>query len=157
MSFLAAWAVWGFAATVVLTTVMAGTQGFGLTRMSLPFLLGTLVTPDRDRAKVAGVAIHLVNGWMFALIYLSVFRMWGGGGLVRGVLVGAVHALFVLTVVFPLLPGIHPRMAGQHRGPTAPRQLEPPGFLALHYGYQTPAWVFVAHLVYGAILGAGAR
>jgi hypothetical protein len=49
--------------------------------------------------------------------------------------------------------GLHPRMAGEHRGPTAPRQLEPPGFMALHYGYQTPASVLVAHVVYGAILG----
>ena len=157
MTFLREWAVWGFVATVVLTTVMAGTQGLGLTRMSLPFLLGTLVTSDRDRAKVVGVAIHLVNGWVLALIYLSVFRVLGGGGIARGALIGAVHALFVLTVVLPVLPGIHPRMAGQHRGPTAPRQLEPPGFLALHYGYQTPVWMLLAHLVYGAILGAGYR
>lgn len=153
MSFLAQWALWGFGATVVLTTLMAGTQGLGLTRMSLPFLLGTLVTPDRDRAKVAGIGIHLVNGWLFALLYLAAFRTWGGGGVLRGALIGAVHGLFVLTVVFPILPGLHPRMAGQHRGPTAPRQLEPPGFLALHYGYQTPAWVLLAHVAYGAILG----
>ncbi len=150
---LVEWAVWGFAATVVLTTMMAGSQGLGLTRMSLPFLLGTLVTADRDRAKVVGVAIHLVNGWVLALVYLAIFRAWGGGGIARGVLVGAVHALFVLTVLMPVLPGLHPRMAGEHRAPTAPRQLEPPGFLALHYGYQTPASVFLAHVVYGAILG----
>ncbi len=31
--------------------------------------------------------------------------------------------------------------------------LEPPGFLALTYGYQTPASVLLAHLIYGAILG----
>jgi hypothetical protein len=34
------------------------------------------------------------------------------------------------------------------------RQLEPPGFLALNYGYQTPASVLVAHVAYGSILGA---
>jgi hypothetical protein len=153
VTFVAEWAVWGFAATVVLTTLMAGAQGVGLTRMSLPFLLGTIFTPNRDRARLAGIAIHLVNGWVFALIYLAVFRLAGGGGAARGAAVGAVHALFVLTVVFPMLPGLHPRMAGQHRGPTAPRQLEPPGFLALHYGYQTPACVLLGHVVYGAILG----
>ncbi len=148
------WAAWGFAATVVLTTIMAGSQGLGLTRISVPFLLGTLLTPDRDRAKVIGIALHLVNGWVFALVYFALFHAWGGGGALRGALVGGVHALFVLTVVLPVLPGVHPRMAAQHRGPTAPRQLEPPGFLALHYGYQTPASVFLAHVVYGAILGA---
>jgi hypothetical protein len=34
------------------------------------------------------------------------------------------------------------------------RQLEPPGFLALNYGYETPVAVLIAHLAYGAILGA---
>jgi len=150
----AAWALWGFAATVVLTTLLALAQGLGFSRMSLPFLLGTLVTPDRDRARLVGIAIHLVNGWVFALVYLSAFRLWGGGGVLRGAVIGAVHALFVLAVVFPALPGLHPRMAGQHRGPSAARQLEPPGFFGLHYGYQTPLWVFGAHVVYGAILGA---
>jgi hypothetical protein len=148
------WALWGFAATVVLTTIMAGSQGLGLTRMNLPYLLGTLLTPDRDRAKVLGIGIHLVNGWLFALVYLAAFRAWGGGGVARGALVGAVHALFVLTVAMPAFPGLHPRMAGAHHGASARRQLEPPGFLALHYGYQTPVSVFVAHVVYGAILGA---
>ena len=39
-------------------------------------------------------------------------------------------------------------------GPSLMRQLEPPGFLALNYGYQTPISVIVAHTVFGAILGA---
>jgi uncharacterized membrane protein YagU involved in acid resistance len=147
------WAVWGFVATVVLTTLMAGSQGVGLTRMNLPYLLGTLVTHDRERAKVFGIAIHMVNGWLLALLYLAIFHVWGGGVL-RGVVVGAAHALFVLMVMMPAFPGLHPRMAGQHRGPTTSRQLEPPGFLALHYGYQTPLSVLLAHLVYGGILGA---
>jgi len=146
------WALWGLGATVVLTTLMAGSQGLGLTRMNVPYMLGTLVTSDRDRAKVLGIAIHLVNGWIFALVYLAAFRAWGGCTLARGALIGAVHAAFVLAVVMPAFPGVHPRMAGEHQGPG--RLLEPPGFLALHYGYQTPVSVLLAHVVYGAILGA---
>jgi hypothetical protein len=53
-----------------------------------------------------------------------------------------------------LLPGLHPRMASEQQGPTVMRQLEPPGFLALNYGYQTPVSVLVAHLAYGGILGS---
>lgn len=71
------WALWGFAATVVLTTIMAGSQGLGLTRMNLPYMLGTLFTPHRDRARLIGIAVHLVNGWIFALLYLALFRAWG--------------------------------------------------------------------------------
>jgi len=148
------WALWGFAATVVLTTILAGSQGLGLTRMSIPFLVGTLFTPHRDRAKAIGVAVHLVNGWLFALVYLATFHAWGGGGLVRGAAVGAIHALFVLTVVMPIYPALHPRMTSEHHGPGARRQLlEPPGFLALNYGYQTPLTVLVSHVVYGMVLG----
>lgn len=150
---VASWVLWGFAATVVLTTILAGSQGLGLTRMNLPYLLGTLVTPDRDRAKLVGILIHLLNGWLLSLVYLGLFRGWGGGGVGRGLIVGAIHAAFVLAVVIPALPGIHPRMAGEQHGPTRRRQLEPPGFLALNYGYQTPVSVLLAHLVFGAILG----
>jgi hypothetical protein len=52
-----------------------------------------------------------------------------------------------------LMPGLHPRMASEQHGPTVMRQLEPPGFLALNYGYPTPLSVMVAHLAFGAILG----
>jgi hypothetical protein len=147
------WALWGFAATVVHTTIMALAQGLGLTRLSIPLLLGTTLTPHRDRARMIGAAVHLVNGWLFALLYLAFFRTWGGGGAVRGALLGAVHALFVLAVLMPIYPALHPRMAGEHHGPSAVRQLEPPGFFGLHYGYRTPLTVFAAHVVYGAILG----
>ena len=57
--------LWGFGATVVLTSVMAGSQHMGLTRMSVPFLLGTMLTPNRDRAMAAGLFAHLVDGWLF--------------------------------------------------------------------------------------------
>jgi hypothetical protein len=148
------WALWGFVATVVLTTLMAGSQGLGLTRMNLPYLLGTMVTPNRDRAKVVGIAIHLVNGWVFALLYLAAFHALGRVGWWFGAAIGALHALFVLAVVMPALPGMHPRMASEHQGPTGVRQLEPPGFFALHYGFQTPISVFLSHVIYGAVLGA---
>jgi len=35
------------------------------------------------------------------------------------------------------------------------RKLEPPGFLALHYGYRTPMAALIAQTVYGIILGIG--
>ena len=61
--------VWGFAATVVLTSLTIAGQSLGLTRIDIPFILGTMFTPDRDRAKVIGLVVHLVNGWIFALAY----------------------------------------------------------------------------------------
>ena len=78
--------------------------------------------------------------------HVSAVRWLGAG-------IGLVHALAVLIAVMPVLPGFHPRMASERRGPEPTRALEPPGFLALHYGHRTPAVTIVAHLVYGAILG----
>ncbi len=146
--------LWGFVGTVILTTLLAASQGLGLTRMNIPFMLGTMVTPDRDRAKLVGFGMHAVNGWLFASIYAAAFRSWRRATWWLGALIGLVHALFVLVVAMPLLPGLHPRMASEQQGPTPTRQLEPPGFLALNYGARTPLSVILAHLAYGAILGA---
>lgn len=150
---LLSWMVWGFASTIALTTILAGSQGLGVTRMNIPYLLGTIVTPNRDRAVVLGIAVHVVNGWIFSLGYVAAFHAWGGPSWWKGALIGAVHAAFVLAALMPALPGMHPRMASETQGPTAFRQLEPPGFLALHYGRRTPISVFVAHVLFGVILG----
>jgi hypothetical protein len=149
----AGWALWGFAATVILTTIMSAAQGAGFTRMSLPYLLGTFITPSRDRAKLLGFLLHLFNGWAFAMIYAAAFHSWGRATWWLGSAIGFVHASFVLTVGMRLMPGLHPRMASEQQGPTALRQLEPPGFLALNYGVQTPVFLLLAHLIYGGILG----
>jgi hypothetical protein len=65
-----------------------------------------------------------------------------------------VHGLAVLVALMPLLPGLHPRMASELRGPEPTRSLEPPGFMALHYERRTPLVTLLAHVVYGGILGA---
>jgi hypothetical protein len=148
------WLLWGFAATIVQTTINALTQGLGLTRMNIPYLLGTVFTPNRDKAKMYGFWIHLAAGWLFSLIYVLIFQSLGAAGWWRGGVIGIVHALFVLTAVMAFLPGVHPRMASEQQGPAAQNMLEPPGFFALHYGMRTPLAVLLSHVVFGAILGA---
>jgi hypothetical protein len=147
------WLLWGLVATILLTAILAGCQGARLTRMSLPILLGTMLTPNRERATRLGTVFHLVNGLIFAALYLAAFHAWGVATWWAGAAIGLVHAATVLTAGMQLLPSIHPRMASEHQGPTVVRQLEPPGFLALHYGRNTPLSVLVAHLAFGAVLG----
>jgi hypothetical protein len=144
---------WGFVATIVLTTLMAAAQALGLSRMSIPFLLGTMFTPDRGRARIIGFMAHLMNGWIFALLYVLAFESWGRATVWLGAGIGLVHALFVLVAAMPLLPGMHPRMASEEYGPEPTRQLQPPGVLARNYGYGTPVAALLAHLAYGAVLG----
>lgn len=146
--------LWGFAATIALETVTSVSQGIGLTRISIPFLLGTIFTPNRDRALVVGVAIHIVNGWLFAVLYAALLEGLGRTNWWLGAGIGFAHGMFVLAVGMPILPGLHPRMVSEYYGPTPNRQLQPPGFMALNYGRQTPIVTLAAHVVYGAIIGA---
>jgi hypothetical protein len=45
-------------------------------------------------------------------------------------------------------------MASERSGPRLDAVLEPPGLFALNYGRETPAVTLVAHIIYGALLGA---
>ena len=146
--------LWGFFATLVLTTCLAASQGLGLSRMSLPLMLGAALTRDRQRAMVYGFALHLLNGWVFALLYALAFESWRRATWWLGAILGLAQALFILAAVMPLLPYLHPRMATEEFGPNPTRQLEPPGFMAFNYGRHTPVATILAHLLYGAILGA---
>ena len=148
------WFFSGFVATLALSALLATSQGIGLTRMNVPYLLGTIVTHDRERARLYGFFAHLLNGWAFSILYVLIFEDVHLATWWFGLLLGLGHALFVLSVGTMLLPALHPRMATERHGPTAARQLEPPGFMALNYGYQTPISIFVSHAVFGAILGS---
>ena len=149
----AGWALFGLVATTALTAVMIAAQMAGLTRLDLPLVLGTLVTRDPDRARVAGFLIHLAVGQGFALGYATTFALVHHATWWLGALLGILHVAVALTVLLPLLPGVHPRMASHRAGPASTAVLEPPGLLALNYGVQTPAVTIAAHLVYGAVLG----
>jgi uncharacterized membrane protein YagU involved in acid resistance len=151
---IASWLLWGFVATIVLTTLLSASQAMRLTRISLPYMLGTIFTPSRELAKLWGFGLHLVNGWIFSLVYVVAFQAWDAASWWRGAVIGIVHASFVLTAGMQILPGLHPRMASEQHGPSVMRQLEPPGFLALNYGFQTPLVIVLAHVAFGAVLGA---
>jgi uncharacterized membrane protein (DUF485 family) len=148
------WLLWGFIATLVETTISVASQSLGLTRMNLPYLLGTVFTPNREKAKFYGLLSHLFFGWVFSLIYVLIFESLGMAGWWRGAIIGIVHALFVLMAMMAVIPGVHPRMASEQHGPSAHKLLEPPGFMAMHYGVNTPIAVLASHAVFGALLGA---
>ena len=149
----AGWAVFGLIATVMLTGTMVGAQLIGRSRMDLPFLLGSIFVADFDRARVAGFLMHLVNGQVFALLYAAAFALLGTASWWLGAVFGLAHGLLALTLLVPLLPGIHPRMASDRSGPDL-HLLEPPGPLALNYGRETPIVTILAHVLYGGLLGA---
>jgi hypothetical protein len=146
--------VGGLLGTLVLTTMLRAASELALTRMDIPFLLGTAVTEDRVRAKAAGYALHFVFGLLFALAYWAVFAVIDESGVILGAVLGLVHGLFAATaLVNVLLPVVHPRMGTGFDAAGSAPLLEPPGFLLLNYGRQTPLVTVIAHIVYGAIVG----
>ena len=144
----------GFAGTLVLTTILRGASELRLTRMDLPFLLGTAFTANRLRAKAVGYALHFIAGLTFALLYYAIFSAINESGWWLGAVFGLVHALFAATaLVNLLLPLVHPRMGSPLTGANTSVLLEPPGFLMLNYGPQTPIATVVGHIAYGALVG----
>lgn len=144
----------GFVGTLVLTTVLRAASELRLTRVDLPFLLGTVLTDDRRRAKALGYLIHFVNGLAFSLLYFAIFRAIGQAGWAIGASFGVLHALFAGTaLVNVLLPVVHPRMGTPDSAADRPALLEPPGFMMLNYGLTTPLVSLLAHAIFGAIVG----
>jgi hypothetical protein len=145
----------GFIGTLVLTTIMRAAGQMGLTRMDLAFLLGTIVTENRRKAKAIGYAFHFLIGLAFALMYVEFFELIGRSSWWVGALLGALQAFFTGTVlVNELLPVVHPRMATTDTAANRYALLEPPGFLMRNYGRSTFLVMLVAHVAYGWIIGA---
>ncbi|MBT2507643.1 hypothetical protein J7I98_17455 [Streptomyces sp. ISL-98] len=153
---MSAWgaAAGAFVGTLVLTTTLRAASELSLTRMDLPFLLGTAVTVNRTRAKAVGYLMHFLNGQIFAFMYYAVFLAIDRAGWWLGALFGLAHGFFVGTaLVNILLPLVHPRMGSPLTSAPNVALLEPPGFLMLNYGPSTPLVTVLAHIGYGAIVG----
>lgn len=101
----------GLVGTLVLTTGLRAANAFSLTRIDLPFLLGTAFTSNRTRAKALGYGAHFINGLIFALLYYAVFVAIDYSSWWLGCVFGLIHGLFATTaLVNILLPLVHPRM-----------------------------------------------
>jgi hypothetical protein len=146
--------VGGLVGTLLLTTALRAASELGLTRMDLPFLLGSAVTSDRSRAKAIGYVLHFGFGLLFALAYAAVFAVVGESGFLLGAGLGVLHALFAGTaLVNVLLPAVHPRMGTGFTAAGSAPLLEPPGFLLLNYGPRTFVATLAVHVAYGSIVG----
>jgi hypothetical protein len=147
--------VGGFLGTVVLTTTLRAASEFRLTRMDIPFLLGTAFSENRRHAKAIGYVLHFLAGLVFALMYWVAFRVLGESSWWLGGLFGLVHVAFAgSALVNVLLPVVHPRMGTQATSARSTPLLEPPGFMLVNYGRQTLLVAILAHVAYGMIVGA---
>jgi hypothetical protein len=143
--------------TAIMTAIMEAGQARRITRMSLPYVLGTMVSDERGPVRVYGSLIHFLNGIAFASGYALLFHRLRRAGALLGAGIGVVHGAGVLVALLPIVQEVHPRMADEDEGPDPTPLLQPPGFLALNYGAQTPLMTVAAHAVYGAVVGAAYR
>jgi len=138
----------GVIGTLAMTTIIKTATEVGMTRMDFALLLGTAFTDNRRKARAVGYSVG------FAEAYGAFFAIVGHGSWALGALLGALHAIFVATVlVSVLLPVIHPRMATPDTAANDITLIEPPGFLMLNYGRSTFLVTLVAHMAYGALVG----
>lgn len=150
--------VGGLLGTLALTTMVRVAQELHLTRMDLPLILGTIVTQNRRKARAVGYLVHAGLGIVFAVLYGSAFSLIGWSSWWLGALFGALHAVFMSSVVLNvLLPVIHPLMGTPESAANEAALIEPPGFLMLNYGRNTFLVTLFSHVVFGAIVGWAVR
>lgn len=147
--------IWGGVATLSLNAIMFASQQLGWSRMNWSLLVGTLFTGDRHVATILGFVLNFFGGYVFAFLYFLAFALAGTANAWLGLAAGLLHGTILMTVALPLLVFGHPRIASEYDGARASKRLEPPGFLALNYGYRTPLVSLIAHAAYGAVLGSG--
>ena len=144
--------LWGLIASTAMITILQGAQSLGLSRLNLPFLVGTIFAQERHAAVVLGLLLCFLGGWLFAFVYILIFESLGFASWWLGGLLGLLHGLALIASMHSL-PHIHPRVASEYDGPTRSRRIEPPGAFGLNYGPHTPLTTLLAQLVYGLILG----
>ncbi|MGH7732672.1 MAG: hypothetical protein ACREOE_02955, partial [Gemmatimonadales bacterium] len=82
----------GFAGTAILTTLLRVANEAGLTRMDLPFLLGSVFCEDRRKASLLGYGINVAIGVGLSLGFGFVFAAVGNSRWWFGALLGVAHA-----------------------------------------------------------------
>lgn len=134
----------GVLAAAAMTTASAVARSTVMSELQQ--LAGTLVAPPRSAASRAiGLTTQLVNGGLFAQLYLAAFENAGlragwRDGLTLGLLHGAAAGLFLGVV-----PALHHRV---------PEQLPAPGPFMLNRGAHAAVTLVALHGLFGAIVGA---
>jgi hypothetical protein len=134
--------LFGVLGAVAISLITAAVRAAGIP-ISIELLLGVLTgAPPGPTAFGIGLLMHLAMGGAFGLLYGYLFeRVWDHGGATTGMLLSVIHASLV-----GILIGLTP---------VVPAPLQDPGPFFSSLGPIGVITFFGAHLVYGAIVGAG--
>ena len=132
------------AAAITLFTAVLRAAGLPI---SIEIILGTLTGLQPGGAAFGlGLLMHLTMGALFGLLYGYLFEyVWDHGGAFTGMLTATVHAALI-GIAIGLTPQFHPLI---------PEQMADPGPYFANLGVLGVVTFFAAHMVYGAIVGAG--
>ncbi|MCI0398377.1 MAG: hypothetical protein L0332_24355 [Chloroflexi bacterium] len=133
----------GLVGTIVITMVMAIAPKMGLPQMDMVGMLGSMFS--RESNRLVGLALHLMMGVIFALIYAL---LWNAG-------IGAVNALWgiIFGVVHWLIVGI--MMGGMpmmHAGVKAGAVAAPGVYMMNNGGLMAFMGGLIGHLVFGLVV-----
>jgi hypothetical protein len=138
--------LFGILGAAAISAVMGVFRLVGLP-LSIEVLLGTgLGIAPGSAAFAVGLVLHLVIGGLFGLLYGYLFEnVWDHGGASVGVLTAVPHACLI-GIVTGMTPQFHPMV---------PERLPDPGPYFANLGVPGVLVFFGAHVLYGAIVGAG--
>lgn len=138
--------LYGVLGAAAISVVSAILRALGLP-LSIEIYLGTITGAAPSAATFAlGLVLHLALGGAFGLLYGFLFeRVWDHGGAPTGMLLSILHA-GLIGMLLGLSPHVHPLV---------PERLADPGPYFSHLGSMGVVAFFLAHVLYGAIVGAG--
>lgn len=139
----------GVAGAVVVVLILTVARAIGITSFNISMIIGSIFTQAlTDTTWFIGFAIHLLLGGVVALMYASAFRKLSESGATPGAGAGAAFGVvhwMIGGILIGLVGLIHPLM---------PESLPSPGFFAVSYGLISMVVIFIAHMVYGAVVGS---
>jgi hypothetical protein len=113
--------LWGLVATTAMAAILQLSQGLGLSRMSLTFLMGSAFSGDRSVATILGFVLYIIGGWLFAFLYFLVLYQYRNLYVVGGIHSRAHPRRVFARLRHPVTP-VHPSPNGvgtpwRHKSP----------------------------------------
>lgn len=133
----------GVIGTIVITMVMAMAPKMGMPKMDMVGMLGAMFSPEGNRTL--GLAIHLMMGVVFAIIYALLWSLGiGTQGLLWGAIFGAGHWLVAGSMM-----GGMPMM---HAGIKAGTVQAPGVFMLQTGGVMAFMGGLMGHIIFGLVV-----
>ena len=131
----------GIVAWIVFTIILYMAPVMGIPKMDVPQLLGGMFGMN---SPAFGWIMHFMVGMILAFVYTYWFAgHLAGAPWLRGLEFGVLPWLVMMIIVAPMLPLVNPTTAKM-----------PPGFFLANMGVMATMGSLIAHLIWGAVLGA---